>query len=299
MKPFTIYHTCRDAFSLLQQPLVDIIVKAAKPDMIFLLGASLQRRRSESIFNEQAPTSQHISDCFLLVLIPNLCNKELHEWQDKIENNCKCLMPVTALVLQTATFEEWLRSGHKFALTVAQSAAPVYDAGNISLAIPQNVANTITGKDCEKQYTDGLMKAKEFLAGAELYRIRKQHTMAAFMLHQSAEQALRTLLKICTGYHANTHSLDRLIRYGSLIAYQLPDIFPQRTDNEKRLFSLLQKAYIDTRYKEDYKINNDDLLYLSEKLRHIHAILTDVGKGVFNTRAISSHTAKKGKADTL
>jgi uncharacterized protein len=249
--------------------------------MIFLLGASLYRRRSESIFNEQAPASQHISDCFLLVLIPDLCNKELHEWQDKIENNCKSLMPVTALVLLTVTFEEWLKAGHRFALTIVQSATPVYDTGNISLAIPQNVANTITYKDCERQYTEGLMKAKEFLAGADLYRVRKQHAMAAFMLHQSAEQALRTLLKVGTGYHANTHSLDRLIRYGSLIAYQLPDIFPQKTDQEKRLFSLLQKAYIDTRYKEDFKICNDDLLDLSVRVKHIHEILADVGKTVF------------------
>ncbi len=281
MKPFTIYHLRRESFSFLQQPLVDIIVKATKPDMIFLLGASLQRRRSESIFNEQAPTSQHISDCFLLVLIPDLCNKELHEWQDKIENNCKSLMPVTALVLQTITFEEWLKAGHRFALTVLQSAMPVYDSGNLSLTIPQDVANAITSKDCERQYTEGLMKAKEFLAGADLYSVRKQHAMAAFMLHQSVEQALRTLLKVGTGYHANTHSLDRLIRYGSLIAYQLPDIFPQKTDQEKRLFTLLQKAYIDTRYKEDYKISNDDLLDLSERVKHIHEILADVGKTVF------------------
>lgn len=253
MKPFAIYHLCRDAFSFLQQPLVDIIVKAAKPDMIFLLGASLCRRRSESIFNEPTPTCQHISDCFLLVLIPDLANKELHDWQDKIENSCKSLMPVTTLVVQSAIFKEWLKAGHRFALIVSQSASLIYDSGNLSLTIPQGLNNTTNGKDCERQYSEGLMKAKEFLAGAELFRIRKQHAMAAFMLHQSTEQALRTLLKVGTGYHANTHSLDRLIRYGSLIAYQLSDIFPQRTDNEKRLFSLLQKAYIDTRYKEDYK----------------------------------------------
>lgn len=288
MKPFTIYHLCCDAFSFLQQPLVDIIIKAAKPDMIFLLGASLRRRRSESIFNEPAPTSQHISDCFLLVLIPDLSNKELHDWQDKIENNCKSLMPVTAIVLQTATFEEWLKAGHRFALTVSKSASLIYDSGNLSLTIPQGLNNTTNGKDSDRKYSEGLVKAKEFLAGAELFRIRKQHAMAAFMLHQSAEQALRTLLKAGTGYHANTHSLDRLIRYGSLIAYQLPDILPQRTDNEKRLFSLLQKAYIDTRYKEDYKISSDDLLYLSEKVRCIHEILADVGKTVFPSNSATN-----------
>jgi HEPN domain-containing protein len=276
MKPFTIYHLCRDAFSFLQQALVDMIVKAAKPDMIFLLGASLCRRRSESVFNKSTSASEQVSDCFLLVLMPDLGNKEPHEWQDKIENNCKSLMLVTTIVLRTGAFEQWLKTGHRFALTVSQSASPIYDSGSVSMAIPQGFTGIVADKGEEKQYSDGLMKAKEFLAGSELFRIRKQHAMAAFMLHQSAEQALRTLLKTGTGYHANTHSLDRLIRYASLVFHQLQDIFQQKTDEEKRLFSLLQKAYIDTRYKEDYKISNDDLVYLSEKIRCLHEILAVV-----------------------
>jgi HEPN domain-containing protein len=112
--------------------------------------------------------------------------------------------------------------------------------------------------------------------------------MAAFMLHQSAEQALRTLLTTGTGYQANTHNLNRLIRYASLVSHQLPDIFPQKNDREKRLFNLLQRAYVDARYKEDYKINSDDLLYLTEKVRHIHELVSAVGKSIFNATALSS-----------
>ena len=98
------------------------------------------------------------------------------------------------------------------------------------------------------------------------------------MLHQSAEQALRTLLKIGTGYHVNTHNIDRLIRYAGLVSYQLPDILPQKTEQQKRLFGLLQRAYVDARYKEDYKISTDDLLYLMEKVQQIHDILSAIGK---------------------
>jgi uncharacterized protein len=283
MRPFTIYHLWRDSFSFIQQALIDSILKTATPEMIFLLGASLYRRRSESIFNESAPTSQHISDCFLLVLIQNLSDKDLHEWQDKIESNCKLLMPVNIIVLQTVTFEEWLKGGNKFACTVWQSAPLIYDSGNLSWTIPKDFSSTTAHQEEERQFTDGLTKAKEFLAGSELFRLRKHHPIAAFMLHQAAEQALCTLVKIGTGFHANTHNLDRLLRYASLISYQLPDIFPQKTEPEKRLFSLLQKAYINTRYKEDYKISIDELLSLTNKVRHILEILTGVGKSIVNS----------------
>jgi HEPN domain-containing protein len=278
MKPFTIYHLFRDLFPPLQKSLVDIIVKAVKPEAIFLLGASLHRRRSESIFLQSAPTSHHISDCFLLILMEDLAGKEIHEWQDKIENNCKTLMPVTTIVLQRSGFEDWLKENHPFAASVQQSALPIYNSGNFNYPNSNTITNDGTVKLPEIHPSEGLIKAKEFLAGSDLFRIRNQNTLAAFMLHQSAEQALRTLLKIGTGYHVNTHNIDRLIRYAGLVSYQLPDIFPQKTEQQKRLFGLLQRAYVDARYKEDYKISTDDLLYLAEKVQQIHDVLSAIGK---------------------
>ncbi|HRO69090.1 MAG TPA: HEPN domain-containing protein [Chitinophagaceae bacterium] len=273
MRPFTIYHLFRDAFSSFLQVLVDIIVNAAGPDMIFLLGASLHRRRSESIFLDTAPSSRYLSDCFLLVLINDPSNRELHEWQDKIETRCKRIIPVTAIVLETATFKHWLDTGHRFADAVWESASCIYDPNNLggSFATGRVDANDANR---ENQHAAGLAKAREFLAGSELFSARKQKELAAFMLHQSAEQALRTIIKTGTGYHGNTHSLDRLIRYGSLISYSLRDIFPQNTEQEKRLFNLLQKAYIEARYQPDYKISTEDLLLLMEKVKLVHEILS-------------------------
>jgi hypothetical protein len=42
--------------------------------------------------------------------------------QDKIENICRQFMPVTALVMCTGRFIEWLLAGHAFAKTVQQRA---------------------------------------------------------------------------------------------------------------------------------------------------------------------------------
>ncbi len=287
MKPFSIYHQCRDAFAFLQPPLIDCVVKAAKPEMIFLLGASLHSRRSESVFNVSVPSSQHIADCFLLVLMRDLCDKEPYEWQDKIENHCKKIVPVTVIVLQYTTFEEWLKAGHQFAYTVWQSAALIYESGSVCCTVPDHTGVETTGREGECFYREGLAKAREFLAGSELFRVRKQYSLAAFMLHQSAEQALRTLLQTATGYHINTHSIDRLIRCASLVAYRLPDIFSQKTEQEKRLFNLLQRAYTDTRYTTMYSISREDLAALTEKVRHIHEILSDVGEGIFSAAASS------------
>ena len=104
------------------------------------------------------------------------------------------------------------------------------------------------------------------------------------MLHQATEQALGTLVKIGTGYHYCTHNIERLLRYAAMVSYQLPDIFPRKTETEKRLFSLLQKAYIDSRYKEDYNIGFTDLLELTERVRTIQDILAESGKTIIQKK---------------
>lgn len=274
MKPFAIYHLFKDGFLSLERPLTDIIVPVARPDRIFLLGASLHRRRSESIFNKTAPGSQYVSDCTLLVLIPDLAGKTIFEWQDTIEDNCKKLIPVTVIVVQTGTFEEWLKTGNSFACSTWQSAVSIYGSKNVPGIISGNIFKAPENTAEERFYKNGIIKATEFLTGAELFRIRKQYAISAFMLHQSAEQALSTLVKIGTGYEANTHNLERLIRYASLVSYQIPDIFPRKTDREKQLFLLLQKAYVDSRYQIEYKICIEDLLCLTDRIRDIHKILS-------------------------
>lgn len=278
MRPFTIYHFSGNPLSGQQEKLVSLILEMIKPDMIYLLGASLCRRRSESIFCPEAPSSQYYSDYFFLILINNGNGKALYEWQDKIEQHCSSFLPVTIIVLETETFNDWLQYGHLFARTVYNSSICLYNPDDILLSAPGDYDACAEQKTMQKNFTEGLNRSHEFLAGAELYRIREQNKMAAFMLHQSMEQALHTILKIGTGFHCCTHNLERLLRYSSMVSYQLPDVFPRKNENEKRLFGLLQKAYIDTRYTENYTINNTDLNLLTERVNRIIKLLASTGK---------------------
>lgn len=273
MSAFTIYHLCKESIELQKQCWVDAILQSANPDMIFLLGASQHRRRSESIFQYSTPTSQHIGDLFLLILISNLGNKTLQDWQDKIEANCRHLGTGSVWVLSTNSFHKWLKQGHTFAMQVWQKAIRWHNNGVITEASVPIAAKPVDEVEIEKNQIAGKNRAKEFLAGAELFVARKQYSMAAFMLHQCAEQALITLVKANTGYHANTHSIDRLLRLAELVSYQIRDRLPRTTEQQKSFFSLLQKAYIHARYKADYKATEADLLYLLPKVKDIVELL--------------------------
>lgn len=255
--------------------LTRIIVQLAHPDKIWLLGHTLQQEQYESIFHEQAVNQESLARCTLLVLLPDLANKEPHQWQDQLEQHCGALLPVTTLALCTAGFTAWLQSGHAFALRVWQQVPALYDAGNVQIEIiPEGIA-LVNSKEIIKE---GLLKAREFLAGAELYRLRQQYKMAAFMLHQCAEQALQALLKAGTGYHTHTHNIERLLQLCCLVSPQLAGLFPHQTQAGKYLLHLLQKAYISARYTSDYKVTDGELQTLTRKVEMLLSIVSETGR---------------------
>jgi HEPN domain-containing protein len=265
-----MHEMLKSSYPLLKEQLVQKVLEAVKAEKIFLLGAALWRRRTESIFTPGQPSAQWLSDFCLLVLV-NEPGKPLHDIQDHIEQRCKKSFNATAIVLLSSTFNEWLAQGHRFACTVYNTTVMIYDGDETPLPLPGKLKEET--KESGKLYNETIIRVNEFLAGAELFCVRNQNKMAAFMLHQSAEQCLRTLLKLTTGFHCNTHNIERLAKYASMLYPCINDILPQQTPQDKHLFHLLQKAYIDSRYKDDYTIHQNDLIILTERIISLKDLL--------------------------
>jgi HEPN domain-containing protein len=276
------YTVCSAAFAAHRHAVVNSIVKAAAPESIFLLGLKTQHVKAESIFNSAASNAASIADVWLLVLLDSFGNKSRKEWQDKIEAHCSTVVSTITIVMEAAAFKEWIMHGDWFANTILQQAECIYNVAGIPY--PQITgAEPADAGEMKSVLNTGINKAGEFLAGAELYRLRKQYNLSAFMLHQSAEQSLLALLLVATGFHVNTHNIERLLRYGSFLAHALAALFQFHREDDKRLLRLLQKAYIDTRYDKDYTIHYSDLLQLTEKVRCMTDIVSAAGKQMITT----------------
>lgn len=275
MRPFTIYQAAFDSFQYTGNRIVDLIGELVEVDRIYLLGGSLYRRRTESLFNQLAPSLQYVADCYCLILLPDTNTTRLVQVQDQIEQHFARIMPMTAIVLSTKQFDSWLQDGHTFALRV-HTCAPLLlqkDAGY--QGNPGTIDEVAEQRRTELTHKEGLKRIDAFLAGAELFCLRKENRMAAFMLHQAVEQALSTLLKTATGYYCCTHNIERLLRYAGMVTHRVNEIFPKNNELEKRLVSLLQKAYIDSRYREDYAMPEADLLNLLGRVGELRKILME------------------------
>lgn len=263
--------------------LISLVEKVVKPEVICLLGSASTKKTITSLFCPSGYETALGTDYFILVLLHDYREKSISQWQDQIEQVCYATMPTTCIVLETATFHQWLKIGHRFARFVAQSGTVIYNPHNMSFSLTGDYDPIVESSLIERQYRAGLLKAQEFLAGADLYRIRKHHSLALFMLHQATEQALATLLKIGMGYYCCSHNIERLLRYVSWVDGQVREVFPLHTELEKRLFAQLQKAYIDSRYKEGYTVHYQDLVTITERVRLLVSILENWGKKSVST----------------
>lgn len=264
-----MYYLLTERFKEQEEKLVAIIKEACSPVKIFLLGSTLVSRRTESVFMPDAPTCSNVGHYYVLVIVNN--NKGHNEMQDKIENRCSNFIPTTAIILSEVQFNKWIIGSHAFARTVYERVVILYGKKiKPSFSINDNAA---IENENNKICACGINTAEAFLAGAELYRLRKQNNMAAFMLHQAMEQTLIVLLRLKTGLRVNTHNLNKLYRYSCMVCYKLPEIIFGSNNRNNQLFYLLQKAYVEARYNSDYKISTFDVEAGEEMVKRLYGLL--------------------------
>ncbi len=280
---------------VLPQKLFRRVREAANPEKIFLLGRSYTSQCSENIFGGQSPEEQQVTTYFMLVLLRPDDRRSDDEVQDQIEQRCRDLTAVTALVLPVKTFNKWLQEGQLFAVQVYRHATLLFDAEQVALAIPRTDNSEALREKLRSECLHTYHLATEFFAGAELYTLRRQFNLAAFLLHQATEHTCIALIRRCTGYRAGTHNLDKLLRYTAMSYGEALKLFSRQSEADQQLFRVLQKAYIHGRYKYDFSIQEDQLLDLLQKVKQ----LLQLGGRVLETQAGGPSCKNNNTTETL
>lgn len=280
MKTCTAYHALAAQQKQLLWQLTDRCTKAVTIQRLYLLGLSTAAHRTEGLFTETAGSQIEATHGWLLAVVDEESTCDLNGTQNKLEAHMQQLLAVTVVVLSEASFSRWLAEGHPFACAVAQHGYLLH----------QNKDHTFSGLGSVVEETERLRffkqaksKVAEFLAGAELYTLRLQYGLGAFMVHQAAEQALCALLFLRTGLRLITHKTDRLVRWCTLVCPELATTFSGTGEGADRLSGLLRKAYIEARYNGDYRIKREDLMLLTERVKRLEEIL----KGCRPTQVVS------------
>ncbi len=124
-------------------------------------------------------------------------------------------------------------------------------------------------RDFERYFTS----ANEFLVGVDLYLARQSNNLAAFMLHQATERFFAAFLLTFTSYMPKSHNIEKLANMAAHIHPDMRSLLPRTTQEDKDLFELLKKAYVDARYSTKYRITAEELAVLGPRVKELGAVI--------------------------
>ncbi len=242
------------------------------PEAVFVIATTTIEYHHTNVFFNVAERTELPDACLLLVVI-DADARQCREGQSTMENILQPMAAVTCWYMPLSSFNEQLVQGGYFACTVYNQAERLFMAADAGFAPP-------AAAPLQNRYEGHWhRRAAEFFAGAELYIVRKQYAMAAFCLHQCAEQCLTSVVYNKCGYRPCTHNLLLLYRYACWFEPGLQELFPPGQQKEHSLLHLLQQAYTASRYTGEYTIKGSRLQTIKEK---VEALLERAGTMVLS-----------------
>ncbi|WP_127126038.1 HEPN domain-containing protein [Pseudoflavitalea rhizosphaerae] len=252
--------------------LVSRMQSAVALDKVFLLGVEVNGFVS-SIFCPAQEIKGPASSYFLLLLTREGERRSDDVIVDMLEQRNKKKTPIHLIVYPAKFLCQWMRNGQYFATKVIEEAPLLYDSGITSIPQPDWSLRDQVFTTHLDESRNAFQRSTSFLAAAELFQLRKDLAICAFNLHQAAEHACISFLLRNMGLRSNTHNIDKLLRYSTLISPELNQVFPRVEESDKELFKLLQQAYIHSRYKE-YYISMEQVEILMERVKKIDSIVS-------------------------
>ncbi|TRX50871.1 HEPN domain-containing protein, partial [Fulvivirga sp. M361] len=180
-----------------------------------------------------------------------------------------------------------LMQGNYFFKDIKKEGIVLYDTGKVHLQNPKKLTAEEARQKAQGYFDQWFTSANEFLEFYQLAYDKSYFHNAAFLLHQVTERLYTTILLVYTDYRPKEHDLERLDLRVKNCDPRFA-VFPSSTDQEKQLFELLRRAYVDARYKMDeYSISKVELDYLADKVEQLKELteklcrekIGEIGKG--------------------
>ncbi len=203
---------------------------------------------------------------FLLILINDSEKVAEHEAANKIEDNCRFLGTVFAMVHKMATVTEGLKTEKRFWHNTLYKSINLYKASEAESLSAHAIDDQIWLDKAEKDWNRWGIQGKEFMKGAVRYIEDNNYTLALFSLHQATESSLIGIIRAVLGYRITVHNLPKMIKMTLLFTQEIKKFLQLNTTEGVQLFNLLQSGYSETRYKNEFKPDEESVKLLKDKV---------------------------------
>jgi predicted nucleotidyltransferase/HEPN domain-containing protein len=188
--------------------------------------------------------------------------------------------PVSFIVHSLKDVNKQLEQGRPFFTDIAAQGIALYEAEGFSFSAPTKLAPDAARTEAKKHFDQWFESAVKFKRAADFLVGDGAPKEAAFALHQAAERFYHCVMLVFTLYSPKSHKLGFLRGHAEEIAPELIEAWPRDDRFSRRCFELLRQAYVNARYSPHYKVSDEELNWLGERV----AILQDLVRKVCERR---------------
>jgi predicted nucleotidyltransferase/HEPN domain-containing protein len=232
-------------------------------DMLILFGS---RARGDWVDDQE---TGYKSDYDLLVVVENEQQvNDLVVWGE-LERKVRAIIgdtPLTFIVHDIKFVNKEIRVGQYFFSDIANEGVMLFDRRRFSLAKPKALNAQERLALAERNFAAWFDSASTFWRTSVYLRTQQRLKESAFLLHQATERYYHAAILVFTGYKQRTHDIELLGVQAGEQHELLGDVLPKTEPDDKHLFDLLKKAYIDARYSMSYRITADELAELQKRV---------------------------------
>ena len=232
-------------------------------DMLILFGS---RARGDWVDDQE---TGYKSDYDLLVVVEN--EKQVNDltvWGE-LERKVRAIIgdtPLTFIVHDIKFVNKEIRIGQYFFGDIANEGVMLFDRRRFSLAKPKALNAQERLALAERNFSAWFDSASTFWRTSVYLRAQQRLKESAFLLHQATERYYHAAILVFTGYKQRTHDIELLGVQAGEQHTLMVDLLPRADPDDKHLFDLLKKAYIDARYSMSYRITAEELAELQQRV---------------------------------
>jgi predicted nucleotidyltransferase/HEPN domain-containing protein len=243
--------------------IASIFREGAPIEMLLLFGSHARGDWVED------PETKYASDFDLLAVVASekiAADVTLWHEMERRAREVAGKTPVTLIVHDIKFVNHEIRIGQYFFADIVNEGVLLFDSRRVQLARPKALNAHERLALAEQNFRNWFDSASGFWRVCRYCASMNLLKHAAFLLHQATERYYHAALLVFTGYKQRTHDIEALGKLAGEQHALLVDVLPKTEPEDKRLFDLLKKAYIDARYSMSYCITLDELAILQERV---------------------------------
>lgn len=181
--------------------------------------------------------------------------------------------PVNFIVHTLQEVNDGLSEGRYFFMDIARDGIALYQSDDTDLPEPQPKTPSQALAMAREYFEEWLPSVAGRIKLAKYAIAEGLAKHAAFEFHQAAESYYHCVLLVCTFYTPHVHNLGFLRTQAERIDPRLIEVWPRETKSERSRFEKLKEAYVKARYSKHYRITEDELAWLGERVEALGRVV--------------------------